>query len=451
MRAAFGKDGPAWTADNIHRIYTRVAPGFIRVDADEVTYPLHIMLRYRLERAMLAGDLALADLPGAWNDGMQRAAGHRAARRRGGLPAGHPLAGRRLGLFPDLHAGRAGGGPALRRGPQGRCPACMEAIGKGDFAPLLGWLRANVHGKGSIADTDEILSRGHRGAARHGRLQGASGKPLPLGVRGSHARPPPQLRMLRQGPAERRARRADLHLRVHVLCGLRPNPAGRPVPQLRRRSGEASDPPGADAGEASRLDQAGPQGSRSLPPGAPRLPSRSSIVRYISTRHGSQGEPAPLGFEDVMLAGLARDGGLYLPAEWPQFSTAEIAALKGKPYGEVAFRVMRPFVGDAFDEATFRRLIGEAYASFETPDVAPLKPLGDSGLHLLELFHGPTLAFKDVALQLLGRMLDHTLRASAASTPPSSARPRATPARPPSRRCATARPSTSSCCIRAAG
>ena len=95
-----------------------------------------------------------------------------------------------------------------------------------------------------------------------------------------------------------------------------------------------------------------------------------------------------------MLAGLARDGGLYLPAEWPQFSKAEIAALKGQPYGEVAYRVMRPFVGDAFDEATFRRLIGEAYASFETPEVAPVKSLGDSGLHLLELFHGPTLAFK---------------------------------------------------------
>ena len=68
MRAAFGRSGPAWTADNIHRVYTRVAPGFIRVDADEVTYPLHIMLRYRLERAVLAGDLRLADLPGAWNE-----------------------------------------------------------------------------------------------------------------------------------------------------------------------------------------------------------------------------------------------------------------------------------------------------------------------------------------------------------------------------------------------
>ncbi|WP_428673929.1 threonine synthase [Reyranella sp.] len=132
-------------------------------------------------------------------------------------------------------------------------------------------------------------------------------------------------------------------------------------------------------------------------------------MNYISTRNGSTGSLAPLGFEDVMLAGLARDGGLYLPAEWPRFSTAEIAALKGKPYGEVALRVMQPFVGAAFDETTFRRLIAEAYASFDAPDVAPVKPLGDSGLHLLELFHGPTLAFKDVALQLLGLMLDHTL------------------------------------------
>jgi threonine synthase len=134
-------------------------------------------------------------------------------------------------------------------------------------------------------------------------------------------------------------------------------------------------------------------------------------LRYISTRHGSERSSAPLGFEEIMLAGLARDGGLYLPAEWPQFTPAEIAGFKGLPYAELAFRIMRPFVGDAFDEATFRRLIGEAYDSFDTPEVAPLKNLGDSGLHLLELFHGPTLAFKDVALQLLGRMLDHTLSA----------------------------------------
>jgi threonine synthase len=132
-------------------------------------------------------------------------------------------------------------------------------------------------------------------------------------------------------------------------------------------------------------------------------------LRYISTRCGSQGSPAPLTFEEVMLAGLARDGGLYLPESWPLLSKAEIADLRDQPYVEVAFRIMRPFVGDAFDEVTFRRLIGEAYASFETTEVAPVRPLGDGGLHLLELFHGPTLAFKDVALQLLGRMLDHAL------------------------------------------
>jgi threonine synthase len=135
-------------------------------------------------------------------------------------------------------------------------------------------------------------------------------------------------------------------------------------------------------------------------------------MKYISTRHGSASggaaSPPALGFEEIMLAGLARDGGLYLPAQWPHFSKADIAALQGKPYREVAFRVMQPFVGGAFDEMTFRRLIAEAYASFDVADVAPLKPLDDN-LHLLELFHGPTLAFKDVALQLLGLMLDHTL------------------------------------------
>ena len=136
-------------------------------------------------------------------------------------------------------------------------------------------------------------------------------------------------------------------------------------------------------------------------------------MRYISTRHGSQGHSRPHGFEEILLAGLARDGGLYVPAEWPRLSTAEVAGLKGLSYGELALRIMWPFVDGAIDEASFRRLVDEAYASFETPEVAPLKPLGDSGLHLLELFHGPTLAFKDVALQLLGRLLDHALSAKA--------------------------------------
>jgi carboxypeptidase Taq len=157
MRATFGKDGPAWTEANIHRIYTRVAPGFIRVDADEVTYPLHIMLRYRLERAMLAGDLALADLPGAWNDGMRELLGI--------VPPDDSL-----GCLQDIHWPDGGWGyfptytlgaiaaaqlfAAARRAE----PGLLDAIGNGDFAPLLAWLRANVHGKGSIAATDEILA-----------------------------------------------------------------------------------------------------------------------------------------------------------------------------------------------------------------------------------------------------------------------------------------------------
>src|SRR5258705_457758 len=110
-----------------------------------------------------------------------------------------------------------------------------------------------------------------------------------------------------------------------------------------------------------------PRDSGRLPRGGGLCwPGWTPTVPPKAARHGSQGDPAPLGFEDVMLAGLARDRGLYLPAEGPLFSTAEIASLKDLSYGELAFRIMRPFVGDAFDEATFRRLIGEAYASFQT-------------------------------------------------------------------------------------
>jgi len=157
MRTAFGKDGPAWTVDNIHRIYTKVAPGLIRVDADEVTYPLHIMLRYRLERALLAGDLPLVDLPGAWNEGMRELLGV--------VPPDDAL-----GCLQDIHWPDGGWGyfPTYTLGALAAAqlfaaarrahPDLLDAIGQGDFAPLLGWLRANVHGKGSLASTDEILA-----------------------------------------------------------------------------------------------------------------------------------------------------------------------------------------------------------------------------------------------------------------------------------------------------
>ena len=157
MRAAFGKSGPAWQADNIHRIYTRAAPGFIRVDADEVTYPLHIVLRYRLERAMLAGDLALADLPGAWNDGMRELLGIVPPTDALGCLQDIHWPDGAIGYFPTYTLG-ALAAAQLFAAAKTAVPGLLASIGKGDFAPLLGWLRANVHGKGSIADTDAILS-----------------------------------------------------------------------------------------------------------------------------------------------------------------------------------------------------------------------------------------------------------------------------------------------------
>jgi threonine synthase len=129
-------------------------------------------------------------------------------------------------------------------------------------------------------------------------------------------------------------------------------------------------------------------------------------VRYVSTR----GEAPSLGFMDVTLVGLARDGGLYVPEVWPRLAPETIAGFAGKPYAEVALEVIRPFVGDSISEAELSRLVREAYGAFRHPAVAPIAQFGAS-LFLLELFHGPTLAFKDVAMQLLARLMDHALAA----------------------------------------
>jgi threonine synthase len=130
-------------------------------------------------------------------------------------------------------------------------------------------------------------------------------------------------------------------------------------------------------------------------------------MKYISTR----GNAPKLGFEETMLTGLARDGGLYLPETWPVLSDTEIAGLAGLPYEEVAFRVMWPFVGDAFDEAEFREIIARAYAGFNHVARCPLAQIGPNDW-LLELFHGPTLAFKDVAMQLIGQLFEASLTRS---------------------------------------
>ncbi len=128
-------------------------------------------------------------------------------------------------------------------------------------------------------------------------------------------------------------------------------------------------------------------------------------MRYISTR----GAAPILEFEDVLLTGLARDGGLYVPETWPQFTPADLRALQGLPYAEQAARIMWPFVEGAMPREDFERIVSETYAVFEHSAVAPLRQI-DQNLWLLELFHGPTLAFKDYALQLVGRLFEYVLR-----------------------------------------
>ena len=127
-------------------------------------------------------------------------------------------------------------------------------------------------------------------------------------------------------------------------------------------------------------------------------------MHYISTR----GAAPSLDFPGVLLAGLASDGGLYVPAIWPQFSADDLRAFRGLPYHELAAYVMQPFVGDSIPLATLRELTHQAYADFTHPAVVPMVQL-DHDLWSMELFHGPTLAFKDMAMQLLGHMFEYFL------------------------------------------
>ncbi len=136
-------------------------------------------------------------------------------------------------------------------------------------------------------------------------------------------------------------------------------------------------------------------------------PEGSLTMRYISTR----GQAPALTFEEAMMTGLARDGGLYVPETVPVLTSADIAAMAGQPYEDIAYRVMFPFIGDAFPEARFRELIARAYAGFGHAARAPLVQLAP-GHFLLELFHGPTLAFKDFAMQIIGQMFQASLSRS---------------------------------------
>ena len=156
LRAAFGGEGPAWDEGNIARLYTRVRPGLIRVDADEVCYPAHVILRYRLERALLKGDLAPADLPGAWADGMRELLGVTVPSDRDGCLQDIHWPTGSFGYFPTYTLG-ALSAAQLFAAARAAVPDLLPGIARGDFRPLLTWLRANVHSFGSRFTTDEML------------------------------------------------------------------------------------------------------------------------------------------------------------------------------------------------------------------------------------------------------------------------------------------------------
>ncbi|MEP9378176.1 carboxypeptidase M32 [Aquabacter sp. CN5-332] len=174
MREAFGRSGPAWEADALLRHYTKVHRGFIRVDADEVTYPAHIILRYRLEKALIGDEMRLADLPAAWNAMMKELLGITPPDDRVGCLQDIHWPSGGWGYFPTYTLGAMTAAQvfdAARRAD----PDVLPGIAKGDFAPLVAWLRANIHGNGSLFETDELLTR-------------ATGRPLDASVFITHLR-----------------------------------------------------------------------------------------------------------------------------------------------------------------------------------------------------------------------------------------------------------------------
>jgi carboxypeptidase Taq len=158
MRDAFQGSGDAWSAENLYRLATRVSRGFIRVDADEVTYPAHVILRYRLESAMLAGDLAIAELPGAWNDGMTELLGVSPPDDRlGCLQDIHWYDGA-WGYFPTYTLG-AMAAAQIHAAARAAMADIPDGISRGDFQPLMTWLGDNIHSKGSLLSTNDLIAR----------------------------------------------------------------------------------------------------------------------------------------------------------------------------------------------------------------------------------------------------------------------------------------------------
>lgn len=168
LKETYPGNEAAFDPDNLVRFYTRVEPGFIRVSADEVTYPAHVILRYRLEQALISGDLKLADLPGAWNDGMKNLLGLTVTNdREGCLQDIHWFDGA-FGYFPCYSLGAMTAAQFFAAATTA-VPGIPDAIERGDFAPLIGWLRTHVHGRGSSLSSPQII-------------QAATGKLLDAGI-----------------------------------------------------------------------------------------------------------------------------------------------------------------------------------------------------------------------------------------------------------------------------
>ena len=166
IKAAFKAEGPAWEIANLERLYLTVEPGLIRVDADEVTYPLHVILRYRLEKALLAGDLPVADLPAAWNSAMRTTLGITPPNDKMGCLQDIHWPGGAVGYFPTYTMG-ALAAAQVYRAAAAEIDDFTAKIRAGNFADLLGWLRTHIHEYGSSLSTDGILQ------AATGKLLGA--------------------------------------------------------------------------------------------------------------------------------------------------------------------------------------------------------------------------------------------------------------------------------------
>jgi carboxypeptidase Taq len=171
-KAAFDGDGPAWSAENFTRIYHRVRRGLIRVDADEATYPCHVILRYRLERAMIAGELALADLPGAWSEQMKAMVGVVPPDDRDGCLQDIHWPSGTWAYFPTYTLGAMTAAQFFAAATKAD-PSIPAALGRGEFAPLMAWLRREVHGRAASLPTPELI-------------KAATGRPLDAGFFEAH-------------------------------------------------------------------------------------------------------------------------------------------------------------------------------------------------------------------------------------------------------------------------